>query len=138
MFLQILCVIFGYDLWFYTSHIILHKWLYSVHTLRHTIANPIFTDAYVGYSFEGLFQGLGVFFPYLFMEFYLMAFIIALILINMRSMLRQDVRSIWLIGNHHLLHDKHPQYNYGEYWLDWLCGTRYVKEEEYEYGIMYI
>jgi sterol desaturase/sphingolipid hydroxylase (fatty acid hydroxylase superfamily) len=29
---------------------------------------------------------------------------------------------IW-IGNHHLLHHQFPAWNFGEYWLDWLCGT---------------
>lgn len=133
MFLQVLCVILGYDLWFYASHIILHKLLYSIHYIHHQIANPVYT----GHWFEGPFQGLGVFFPYLFMKFDLLAFVAAIVLINIRGMMRHDARSNWLIGNHHLLHHKYPQYNYGEYWIDWLCGTRYVKDEEYEYGFMY-
>jgi sterol desaturase/sphingolipid hydroxylase (fatty acid hydroxylase superfamily) len=124
MFLQVLCVILGYDLWFYTSHIILNKWLYSIHTLYHQIVNPVYT----GHWFEGPFQGMGVFFPYLFMKFDLMTFVFAIVLINVRSMLRHDDNNILLIGNHHLLH--HQQYNYGEYWIDWLCCTRYVKDEE--------
>ena len=130
MFLQVAYVIFGYDLWFYASHIILHKCMYSIHTLHHQIVNPVYTDAYVGHWFEGPFQGLGVFLPYLFMKFDLMAFVAAIVLIILRGMMRHDARSNWLIGNHHLLHHKHQQYNYGEYWIDWLCGTRYVKDEE--------
>ena len=138
MFLQVLFVILGYDLWFYISHIILHKSLYGFHMVHHKIVNPVFTDAYTGHWAEGPFQGLGVFLPYLFMDFDLFAFVGAIIIINVRGMMRHDERSNWLIGNHHLLHHKHPQYNYGEYWIDWLCGTRYMKDEEYEYGLVYI
>ena len=69
MFLEILFVIFGYDIWFYILHIIMHKHLYSIH---------------------------------------------------------------------HLLHHKHPSYNYGEYWIDLLCGTTYPNDEEYEYGMIYM
>ena len=136
MFLQVLCVILGYDLWFYTSHIILHKWMYSIHYIHHQIANPVYSDAYVGHWIEGPFQGLGVFFPYMFMKFNLASFVFAIVLINVRSMMRHDENNILLIGNHHLLHHKYPQYNYGEYWIDLLCGTRCVKDE-YEYGLMY-
>ena len=139
MFLQVLFVIIGYDLWFYISHIILHKYLYGgVHYLHHSITNPVFTDTYTGHWVEGPFQGLGVFLPYYFMDFDVYAFIVAIILINIRGMMRHDSICNWLIGNHHLLHHKHPKYNYGEYWIDWLCGTRYIKDDEYEYGLVYM
>jgi sterol desaturase/sphingolipid hydroxylase (fatty acid hydroxylase superfamily) len=138
MFLQVLFIILGYDLWFYASHILLHKFFYGIHSLHHQIIDPVFTDEYTGHWIEGPVQGLGVFLPYLFMEFDLVAFIIAIILINIRGMMRHDSRSNWLIGNHHLLHHKHPRYNYGEYWIDWLCGTRYIKDNEYEYGLVYM
>jgi sterol desaturase/sphingolipid hydroxylase (fatty acid hydroxylase superfamily) len=29
-----------------------------------------------------------------------------------------------LVGDHHLIHHQYPNYNYGEVWLDQLCGTR--------------
>jgi sterol desaturase/sphingolipid hydroxylase (fatty acid hydroxylase superfamily) len=53
-------------------------------------------------------------------------------------MMRHDDRFTWLIGNHHLLHHKYPQYNYGEYWLDWLGGTLYPLREEAKQGWLYI
>ena len=53
-------------------------------------------------------------------------------------MMRHDDRFTWLIGNHHLLHHKYPQYNYGEYWLDWLGGTLYPLREEAKQGLIYI
>lgn len=125
MFTQVLFVIFGYDLWFYISHIILHTHLYNIHMHHHKIMNPVFSDTYVGHWIEGPFQGLGVFLPYLFMKFNTTYFSIAIILINLRGMMRHDSRCIFLIGNHHLLHHKYPWCNYGEYWIDRLCGTQY-------------
>jgi len=53
-------------------------------------------------------------------------------------MLRHDNRFIWLIGNHHILHHKHPKYNFGEYWLDKLFQTDYPNLDEYEFGMIYI
>lgn len=138
MFSHILFIILGYDIWFYISHIILHKYLYKIHSEHHTIINPVFTDTYVGHWFEGPFQGLGVFIPYLFINFNLYSFIFAIILINIRGMMRHDTRTDNIIGNHHLLHHKYPKYNYGEYWIDWLFGTKYECEEEYKYGLIYI
>jgi sterol desaturase/sphingolipid hydroxylase (fatty acid hydroxylase superfamily) len=52
--------------------------------------------------------------------------------------MRHDERCIWLIGNHHILHHKYPQYNYGEYWLDKLFKTNYPKEDEYIKGLIYL
>ena len=34
-------------------------------------------------------------------------------------MVRHDYRCVWLIGNHH----KYYNCNYGEYWIDYWCGT---------------
>ena len=53
-------------------------------------------------------------------------------------MMRHDERCIWLIGNHHLLHHKYSQYNFGEYWLDALCGTKYPNHAEYKHGFLYL
>ena len=47
-------------------------------------------------------------------------------------------RFIFLIGNHHLLHHKYPNYNYGEYWIDSLCRTKYINNNEYKKGYIYI
>ncbi len=121
--------ILSYDVWFYLSHIILHNpYFYKIiHRIHHSTDHSIiqYTDTYVGHFIEGPFQGLGVFFPLLFIEFNVSTFLCSLLAINIRGMLRHDHRSIWLIGNHHILHHKYPQYNYGEYWLDSLFGTVY-------------
>jgi sterol desaturase/sphingolipid hydroxylase (fatty acid hydroxylase superfamily) len=97
----------------------------------------IFTDTYVGHVLEGPFQGMGVFFPYLFIKTDVRILICSLILINIRGMLRHDYNYIWIIGNHHILHHKHPQYNFGEYWLDKLFGTDYPNKQEYQSGMIY-
>jgi len=132
-----------YDIWFYLSHIILHhKYFYKfIHKEHHIVDYKIihFKDTYVGHFFEGPFQGIGVLFPLLFfMKFKFYLFLYALVLINIRGMLRHDNRCIWLIGNHHILHHKYPQYNFGEYWLDKLFGTNYPNVNEYVFGMIYI
>jgi hypothetical protein len=48
--------------------------------------------------------------------------------VNVRGMLRHDVRTVWLVGNYHLLHHQYPNKNYGEGWLDWLGGTQFRKQ----------
>ena len=55
---------------------------------------------------------------------------------SIRGFMRHDNRCIWLIGNHHILHHKYPNYNYGEYWIDSICGTLCPYKEEY--GLIYI
>jgi hypothetical protein len=65
-------------------------------------------------------------------------FLNSLIIVNIRGMLRHDVRYIWLIGNHHILHHKYPQYNFGEYWLDTLFDTRCPIVSEYKKGLIYL
>lgn len=138
MFTDILLVFFGYDIWFYISHILLHEYFYKIHAYHHTITNPVFLDAYVGHVIEGPFQGLGVFLPYLLIDFNVLAFLVAIALINVRGMMRHDSRCNWLIGNHHFLHHKYPWSNFGEYWIDRLCGTLNANEDEYEDGLFYI
>lgn len=134
--------IFCYDIWFYMSHIFLHnKTFYKlIHKEQHDINYKTinFKDAYTGHFIEGPFQGLGVLFPLFFIKFDLYIFLVSILLINIRGMLRHDNRFIWLIGNHHILHHKYPQYNFGEYWLDKLFGTIYPNTNEYIYGKVYI
>jgi lathosterol oxidase len=134
--------ILSYDIWFYLSHIILHnKRIYKIiHKEHHSIDYKTinFKETYVGHFVEGPFQGLGVAFPLLFIDFNLRLFLSSLLLINIKGMLRHDHRFIWLIGNHHILHHKYPQYNFGEYWLDKLFRTNYPNADEYVVGMIYI
>ena len=135
--LQILC----YDLWFYTSHIILHFRIpyYQIHNVHHhKLYNTlIFWDAYKGNHFESIIQSAGLFVPYLIIDIPLSYLFIAGFITNLRGLMRHDDRCTWLIGNHHLLHHKYPKYNYGEYWIDKMCGTYCPHKEDYIYGKIY-
>jgi sterol desaturase/sphingolipid hydroxylase (fatty acid hydroxylase superfamily) len=141
-FLLILLQILCYDLWFYTSHIILHYRIpYSkIHYEHHQqfYQTLIFWDAYKGNHLEGVIQSAGLFVPYLIIDITLSNLIIAGFITNLRGLMRHDNRCIWLIGNHHILHHKYPRYNYGEYWIDKLCGTLCPHTEDYIYGKIYI
>ena len=139
-----ICIFFfilSYDVWFYLSHVILHnKKIYRIihkehHSVDYNIIN--FKDTYVGHFAEGPFQGMGVLFPLFFIKFNFYLFLYSLVIINIRGMLRHDTRFIWLIGNHHILHHKYPQYNFGEYWLDKLFGTICPNKHEYVFGMAY-
>jgi lathosterol oxidase len=130
--------ILGYDIWFYISHILLHtKLLWKYHKKHHEIIHPKFTDTYTGHVLEGPFQSLGFLLPLLFFEFSLVEFITAYIFVNIRGMMRHDDRTVWLIGNHHLLHHQYFNTNYGEYWLDTLFGTRIKDVDKIKKGIIY-
>jgi sterol desaturase/sphingolipid hydroxylase (fatty acid hydroxylase superfamily) len=120
----ILLSILSYDVWFYISHLLLHsKLLYKYHSIHHSKDNPRFMDTYLGHPLEGPFQGIGMFAPYIFYNYSMTETAIILAFLNVRGMMRHDDRCSWLIGNHHLMHHKCPNYNYGEYWIDWLCST---------------
>ena len=138
--LGVIVYILTYDVWFYLSHIILHKHFYKIHRIHHGIEHNrmLYTDTYTAHYIESPFQGLGYLLPLLFVPFNLFDMLLSLGIINLRGMLRHDHRFIWLIGNHHILHHKHPTYNFGEYWIDRLLGTSYPNTLEYEYGMLYI
>jgi len=122
--IHILSSILTYDIWFYISHILLHHpTLYTYHKEHHSKLVPTCTDTYVGHILEGPFQGIGMFVPCIVFNYSYYDIVIILFFLNIRGMLRHDERFIFLIGNHHLLHHKYPKYNYGEYWIDSLCGT---------------
>jgi sterol desaturase/sphingolipid hydroxylase (fatty acid hydroxylase superfamily) len=83
----------------------------------------IYVDAYRGHILEGPFQGIGIFIPFIFMKIDMVSFILSLLFVNIRGMIRHDHRCTKIAGNHHLMHHFHPNSNYGEYWLDILFGT---------------
>jgi len=137
--ITVLISIVSYDIWFYISHILLHtKTLYKYHKTHHYKIVPTYIDTYVGHSLEGPFQGIGMFFPCIIWNYTFWDILIILLLLNIRGMMRHDERFIFLIGNHHLLHHKYPNYNFGEYWIDSICGTRYTNTREYKYGLIYV
>ena len=136
--LPVILSIITYDIWFYISHLILHhRTVYKYHKKHHEKQIPQFLDTYVAHWIESPFQGLGLFIPILFISYSVKDFFAATIILNIRGMMRHDEKGVYLIGNHHLLHHLHPAYNFGEYWLDSLCGTLYPKQEEYRTGLLY-
>lgn len=131
--------ILGYDIWFYISHLLLHTpLLWKYHKLHHTILNPLYTDTYTGHFLEGPFQSVGFALPYLFYNFNWISFLCALLFVNIRGLMRHDHRIIWLIGNHHILHHQFCNYNFGEYWIDWLFNTGYKRKENIQHGLIYM
>ena len=113
MMLQILFVIFLYDIWFYISHVILHEPLCYELFHKHSIGS--------NYWVETLFQGGGFYLASAFVTYHSM--FISLLLINIRGMLRHDPRFTWIVGNHSQ-HHKYPHTNFGEPWIDYFCGTK--------------
>jgi sterol desaturase/sphingolipid hydroxylase (fatty acid hydroxylase superfamily) len=118
--------ILSYDIWFYFSHVMLHhKRLYKYHKEHHSKLIPTFLDTYLGNILEGPFQGIGMLVPFILWNYTIYDILAILLLLNVRGMMRHDERFVFLVGNHHLLHHKYPNYNFGEYWIDSLFGTNY-------------
>lgn len=130
--------IISYDIWFYLSHIILHsKTLYKFHKQHHAHMYPMWLDTLDGSTFESAFQILGLFFPLLYYQTIVSQFLGAASLVGIRALMRHDDRYSFLIGNHHLLHHKYPSYNFGEYWIDAVCGTMYPNAAEHKRGLLF-
>lgn len=137
--LNIVVSIICYDIWFYTSHIMLHnKGLYKYHREHHLKIVPTYLDTYVGHKLESPFQGIGMFFPFIIWSYDVYDLIVILLILNIRGMMRHDEKFVFLIGNHHLLHHKYPKYNFGEYWIDYIYGTKYPNDDEYKTGLIYL
>jgi lathosterol oxidase len=136
----ILSHILCYDVWYYVSHICLHhKSLYWIHKRHHEThpMNLTYKDAHHTHILETIVQPLGVFVPCFFYKFSTTSVTIAYIIIIIRGATHHDGRFSWLKGNHHILHHRYPCYNYGEYWLDTLFGTRCPIQRQYIYGKLY-
>ena len=131
--------ILGYDIWFYISHILLHTpLLWNIHKIHHEAVHPTVADTYKSHWFESPFQGLGFLAPLLVQPLDPWALATALLFVNIRGMARHDSRTVWLIGNHHLLHHQYVGCNYGEYWIDRLCGTVIKDPTKVKKGILYV
>jgi len=97
-----------------------------------------YTDTNIGHYAESILQLFGNFIPWFFIAFNIYAFLVASLFIFIRGGMRHDHRFTWLISNHHLLHHKFHNCNFGEYYLDCLLGTQCKREEEYKYGLFYL
>ena len=132
--------IFFYDLWFYFSHILLHHpTFYKLHKSHHkkSYHELVWNDANEGHIVEHVVQPLGMFIPCCFSSFKYKYLFISYIFIALRAFMRHDNRCSFLIGNHHILHHKYYNCNYGEYWIDRLFGTACKYENDYIYGKIY-
>jgi sterol desaturase/sphingolipid hydroxylase (fatty acid hydroxylase superfamily) len=131
--------ILSYDIWFYISHVMLHsRILQKYHKLHHTRPNPNYEDTYIADPVETVFQGVGFLFPLIVYTYSVQDFALVLLFLNIRGMMAHDPRWVFLIGNHHLLHHKYGNCNYGQYWIDSLCGTLHNRNEDYVYGLIYV
>jgi lathosterol oxidase len=122
--LNILLSIIIYDIWFYISHVLLHtKYFYKYHREHHLKLIPNFLDTYKASIIENLVQGLGIFLPLLFINYNIYQIGLIFIILNIRAIMQHDERCIFIIGNHHLVHHKYQNCNYGTYWIDYLFNT---------------
>ena len=142
MFLiNILLHIVYYDIWFYFSHIMLHnKHFYFIHKIHHHKPYNLiqYYDTHDAHIVENIIQPIGILIPYLIMsEINMVTLLTAFCLISIRGLMRHDDRCSWLIGNHHILHHKYPNYNFGEFYLDSYFGTICPHKSEYIYGKIY-
>lgn len=141
MLLEVAASIFCYDIWFYISHRLLHtSYLWPIHKIHHEKREPTYWDTYHGHWFESVFQSIGTFIPYLFLSYGWMDTVITLLFLNIRGMLRHESRLVgwWSEIEHHVEHHRMPKYNFGECWLDIVCGTWYGSEGSWLYGNGYI
>jgi len=126
--LSILFHIVSYDIWFYISHVALHKIRHStikdIHSIHHEVPyhKLKWYNVSDGHIIEHIVQPIGFLFPCLFF-ININGMIISSLFITIRGCMRHDDRCSWLIGTHHLLHHKYPEYNYSEYYVDYLFGT---------------
>ena len=114
----------SYDMWFYFSHIVLHKHFTELHNIHHKAPYDKLkwyntTD---GHILEHIIQPLGLFITFLF-YIDIQSCCIVGVIISIRGYMRHDDRFSFIVGNHHLIHHQHPKYNFSEYYIDYLFGT---------------
>jgi sterol desaturase/sphingolipid hydroxylase (fatty acid hydroxylase superfamily) len=111
----------------------------DIHSVHHETRYEglTFYDTNKGHCLEHVFQHLGNVLPFLFIELSILPAAVSFSIIGVRAVMRHDHRCTWLIGNHHLLHHKYSKYNFGEYWIDSICGTLYPDNDCYIYGLIY-
>lgn len=113
------------------------KWIHNEHHSTY-YKTMIYSDVYVAHYLETPIQTIGIFVPIFFIKFDIYVFFCAMMFLGLRALARHENRLSWLVGNHHVLHHKYPEYNYGEYWLDTLLGTRCPYKDEYIVGWIYL
>lgn len=118
--LHILC----YDLWFYFFHRLLHtKELYKYHKRHHEIVKPEWQDTYHASLVENVISPFGIYIPMLYYGVFNIETLCALIFANTRGLIRHDHRFTHIFGDHHIVHHRRLNCNYGEAWIDYIMGT---------------
>lgn len=114
----------SYDMWFYISHVILHKHFAKIHYIHHKTPYDKLKwhNTHDGHIAENIAQGIGLFIPLLcYVD--IPALVISGIIVSIRGWMRHDERYSFIVGNHHLLHHKYIDCNFSEYYVDYLFGT---------------
>jgi sterol desaturase/sphingolipid hydroxylase (fatty acid hydroxylase superfamily) len=118
--------ILSYDIWFYILHRTFHqKSLYLYHKKHHSKTSPTWKDTFIADKLENAVMGLGSLLPALFFNDFYLEMLISSFFCFIRGILHHDERFIQIVGEHHLIHHKKYNYNYGEKWIDLLMDTSY-------------
>jgi len=126
-----------HEIWFYYSHIALHKYFLFIHTVHHNQNYKLmdYSSTYIAHYLESPIQCIG----FIMASWYLQNLSVILstfVFLQIKGLLRHDNRFVFIIGNHHILHHKYNKFNYGEYWLDYLGGTLCPFENEHIKGFI--
>jgi sterol desaturase/sphingolipid hydroxylase (fatty acid hydroxylase superfamily) len=132
MFAAIAFHILFYDVYFYHLHRIIHipHLFLLIHKKHHSVDNDhlTFHDAGIAHWSEQLLENVGVFLPVLVYPWNKETPWIlwcSFTFIYLRHLVEHEPQLSAWFGEHHILHHKHPRYNYGAFWIDWLYGTHY-------------
>ena len=125
--LNILC----YDLWFYCFHRLLHtKQLFKYHKKHHENREPEWYDTYYSSFLENIISPLGIYIPMIYYNVFDLECILSMAFANTRGLIRHETRLTHIFGDHHIIHHKYYNCNYGEAWIDYFMGTLYKEKKE--------
>ena len=99
--------------------------LYWIHKKHHEKFEPMFLDTYYDHWLETPIQASGFLLPLIVLNFDPVQSTCALVVLNARGMLMHDPRGSFITGDHHLIHHRLSNCNYGQYWIDYLMNTHY-------------
>jgi Delta7-sterol 5-desaturase len=134
---MVLAHILCYDIWFYVTHRLMHtKQFWWIHRVHHEKREPTALDTFHGHWLESVIQDIGVFLPWPFLPTTLGSVLLAATFVGLRALLRHDARSNFLMGNHHLIHHQSFGVNFGEWWIDRVCGTHCREPEKIVRGLL--
>ena len=125
-FLNILC----YDLWFYCFHRLLHTKQLFKYQKNITKIESEWYDTYYASFLENIISPLGIYIPMIYYNVFNLECILSMVFANTRGLIRHETRPIHIFGDHHIIHHKHYNCNYGEAWIDYLMGTLYKEKKE--------